>query len=796
MGQGGPALEALEIRVRGRVQGVGFRPNVYRLARELGLAGEVSNDADGVLIRASGPPIALERFVDRLVRERPPLARVEAVETTRIADAFEGPFRIVESRGGAARTEVAPDAVVCAACADEVRTPTARRFRYPFATCTHCGPRLSIVRAIPYDRATTTMAGFPLCVACRAEYEDPTDRRFHAEAMACPACGPRAHLARLDGRPFDGERASTLDDVDAARAMLADGAIVAIKGLGGYHLACDATRPEVVLRLRERKRRDAKPFALMARDLEVIRRYCRVSPEEERALTSPEGPVVLLDRDEAELLPEAVAPGYRTLGFMLPTTPLHLLLLLGVETPVVMTSGNFGGAPPVIDDDEARARLAPIADYLLAHDRAIENRVDDSVTRIMDGRARVFRRARGHAPAPLRLPRGFEAAPELLAFGAELKSTFCLLARGEAVLSQHQGDLEDVQTFDDYRKNLALYTELFEHAPRAFAIDRHPEYASSQLGRERALAEGLPLVEVQHHHAHVASCLAESGRPLDAAPVLGIVLDGMGLGDDGALWGGEFLLADYRRGERLGTFKPVALLGGDQAAREPWRNLYAHLTSAMTWSELVGRFGELEVLRRLSEKPRPVLDRMIASGFNTPRASSCGRLFDAVAAAVGVSFERQAFEGQAGAHLEALVDRDALRTESDELAYAFSLPRLDGADLLCVEPTAMWRALLADLARGTPPGVISARFHRGVARAVVAMAVKLRGDGGEPRFDTVALSGGCFQNRVLFEETSRRLATAGFGVLAHERVPPNDGGISLGQATIAAARLLTKPDEA
>ncbi|HEX4341202.1 MAG TPA: carbamoyltransferase HypF [Polyangiaceae bacterium] len=779
-------FSSLEIRVRGRVQGVGFRPHVYRLARELGLNGEVLNDAEGVLIRASGSVDAMTAFVERISRECPPLARVETLETTALAGAFQGEFRIVESASGVARTEVAPDAVVCAACTSELLSPLERRFRYPFTNCTHCGPRLSIVRAIPYDRSTTTMAAFPLCAACDVEYRDAGNRRFHAEATACPLCGPTARLHRVDGAL----PASVLDDVDAARGLLEKGEIVAIKGLGGYHLACDATRADVVMRLRERKRRDAKPFALMARDLDVIRRYCVVSSDEERLLTSTEGPIVLLAMSGAASLPDVVAPGHRTLGFMLPTTPLHVLLLERLETPVVMTSGNVSDAPPVIDDDEARERLGPIADHVLSHDRLIANRIDDSVVRVLDGRPCVLRRARGYAPSPIRLPHGVEDAPPLLAYGGELKGTFCLLDRGNAVLSQHQGDLGDPDTFDDYRKNLELYAALFEHRPAALVADLHPDYPSSRLARERAVADGLPLLEVQHHHAHAAACLAENGRALDAAPVLAIVLDGLGLGDGGALWGGEFFLADYRTAMRLGTFKPVALLGGDQAAREPWRNLYAHLMAEMGWDEFTASFAELELHRRLSDKPRAVLDRMLAGETFAPRASSCGRLFDAVAAAVGVVFERQAYEGQAGALLEAAVDDVALRTEPDELAYPFSISRLDGEGLPYVDPLAMWRALFGDLVNGVQPGVVAARFHRGLARAVATMAVTLRDE--ETRFDTVALSGGCFQNRVLFEEATRRLRDAGFEVLGHGRVPPNDGGLALGQAVVAAARL--KPE--
>src|SRR5208337_2184646 len=459
-----------------------------------------------------------------------------------------------------------------------------------------------------------------------------------------------------------------------------------IKGLGGFQLACDAANVEAVARLRRLKRRDAKPFALMARDLDIIRRYCTVGPAEERALAGAEAPIVLLKAGKCEKLPDEVAPGLATLGFMLPTTPLHLMMLARMERPVVMTSGNLSEEPQVIDDAAARMRLGEIAAYALTHDREIANRVDDSVAREMAGRMRLLRRARG-----------FEAAPELLAMGGELKATFCLVKDGEAILSQHQGDLENVETFDAYRKNLALYAELFRHAPRALVADRHPEYLSTKLAETWARAKSLPLIEAQHHHAHVAACLVENGVPLDATPALGIVLDGLGWGDDGTIWGGEFLLADYRGYERLGLFKPVAMPGGAKAAREPWRNLYGHLMAEMGWTEFSMNFAELEVHRDLSRRPRATLDAMTRRGVNSPKASSCGRLFDAVAAALNVCRERQTYEGEAGARLEAIVDLDAMVVDDEESAYSFSIANLTDSGLPFIEPLAMWRALLADL---------------------------------------------------------------------------------------------------
>jgi len=783
----------LAIRVRGRVQGVGFRPNVWRLARACGVTGDVRNDAHGVLVYARGRQRAVELFLALVQTDAPSLARITSVESapSTVAIRSDG-FYIVDSEAGRASTQIAPDAAICAACRNEVIDPYQRRYRYPFANCTNCGPRLSIVRRIPYDRPNTTMEPFALCGECDAEYADPGDRRFHAQPIACHRCGPRATLARMDGKPVTSDMHSMLDDVDAVRSLLQKGAIVAIKGIGGFHLACDATDAAAVDRLRARKRRAEKPFALMAYDVEMIRRYCTVSAAEEALLHHPAAPIVLLRADGDECLRWPVAPGSRELGFMLPATPLHVLIMRRIGRPIVMTSGNCSGEPQATGNADARERLAAIADYVLDNDREIATRMDDSVVRVVAGEPRVLRRARGYAPAPIALPPGFENAPDLVALGAELKSTFCLIAGGGAVLSQHVGDLEDALTYADFERNLALYEQLFDHRPAAFAVDRHPGYLSSNYGRERAQRDALPLLEIQHHHAHVASVLAERGRPLDAPPVLGIVLDGLGFGDDGELWGGEFLIADYRGFRRAGTFKPVALPGGGQAMREPWRNTYAHLMAELGWAEFATNFSALELYAYLTGKPLATFDGMIAAGINSPRASSCGRLFDAAAAALGIARDHAAFEGQPAMLLEAAVDRLVFAALTDAEMYPFALQRLGGHGLPYIEPLGMWRALLGDLLRGTPAGTIAARFHYALAHAVAALAIALaRGEyAGEETIDTVVLSGGCFQNVVLFQAVAARLERAGFTVLANARVPANDGGIALGQAAIAAAMLI------
>lgn len=772
------APQALEVRVRGRVQGVGFRPTVWRIARELGLVGEVLNDGQGVLLRVGGDKAILNELIERIKTGLPPLARIDRIDSRDYDGTLPFEFRIAESAGGGAHTEIAPDAAVCAACAAEIRDKGARRHGYPFTNCTHCGPRLSIVTAIPYDRASTTMAPFALCPSCDAEYRNPADRRFHAEPIGCPVCGPKATLIALDSDEVS--RGFDVDPLSAAARLIRAGAIVAIKGLGGYHLACDATNPCAVARLRHAKRRETKPFALMARDLAVIRRYCVVDATAARELASAPAPIVLLPANGAESLPDAVAPGLDELGFMLPTTPLHLLLLEGFDQPLVMTSGNLSDEPPIIDDGQAQERLKGVAACALTHDREIANRVDDSIVRIVRGAPRVLRRARGFAPATIRLPSGFETAPELLAMGGELKATFCLVKDGEAILSQHQGNLERASVFDDYRKNLGLYRRLFEHEPTALVIDRHPEYLSSKLARAEAAAENLPVIEVQHHHAHVAACLAENGRALEAPPVLGIVLDGLGFGDDGTIWGGEFLRADYRGYRRLARLKPVAMPGGAQAAREPWRNLYAHLTAAVGWDAVD---GGLELHARLNGKPLQTLHAMIAGGTHAPLASSCGRLFDAVAGALGICFERQAYEGEAAMRLEAL----ARSAPAEAIAYPFAFAEGEPLDL---DPMPLWHALLADTANSVSASISAARFHRGLANAVAETARRLADQTRPHQFDTVALSGGCFQNRLLFENVAAQLETAGFVVLSHAVVPANDGGLALGQAAIGAALLI------
>jgi hydrogenase maturation protein HypF len=764
----------------------------------------VGNDGQGVWIYVVGKPEVIDTFVGRLRVECPPLAKIEAISRRPYqSDRTFTDFTIAKSSNTAIRTEIAADAATCSACRSEIFAPLSRWYRYPFTNCTHCGPRLSIVTRLPYDRCNTSMAEFKMCPDCVRDYEDPSDRRFHAQPTACPVCGPKVWLEGVDGKQVTANLFSSLDDLDAVCTLIQQGQIVAIKGLGGFHLACDATNEEVVQRLRQCKRRPDKALALMARDIGIIERYCLLSSTERELLQSPAAPIVLLRRKELEnqndenSLAPSVAPGHNYLGFMLPYTPLHHLALKRLEIPIVLTSGNLSDEPQCIDNEEARKKLMGIADYFLFHNRDIVNRVDDSVVRVIEiGKAKphlqILRRARGYAPAPINLPEGFQKIPPILAMGSQLKNTFCLLRDGQAILSQHIGDLENAAASEAYHKTLNLYLSLLEHQPTAIAIDLHPEYLSTKLGQELAAANSLKLYPIQHHHAHVAACLVENGLPIDTSPVLGIALDGLGYGEDDTLWGGEFLLADYQGYKRLGTFKPVAMIGGEQAIYQPWRNTYAHLKAAFG-SKLPLEAENLELLAFLKKKPLILLDQMMEKGINSPVASSGGRLFDAVAAAIGICRESCSYEGQGAIALETIAESYIL-THSEEIqGYPFTLANLENRGQsffpYYLEPRPMWQALLEDLKHSTNRGIIAARFHRGLANAIVSMVDRIRCTDGEEKIERVALTGGVFQNQLLLVEVRDRLEAMNLQVLTHRQVPPNDGGLSLGQVAIAAARI-------
>jgi hydrogenase maturation protein HypF len=735
----------VRIRLRGIVQGVGFRPFVHNLATQLNLGGYVLNSSSGLEAEVEGDPAPIERFLHAISHDPPPLAWVQESECSELDPLGEAAFTI---RPSAAVTGefalVSPDVATCPECRADIAAPSNRRFAYPFTNCTNCGPRYTIIRDIPYDRPNTTMAAFTMCAACRAEYEDPADRRFHAQPNACPVCGP-ALAADSAGPPLE-----------EARRRLAAGEILAIKGLGGFHLACDARNPAAVQRLRDRKRRSDKPFALMARDFAAAAGICEIPDAARAALLGAQCPIVILPRKADVELPEAIAPGNRTLGVMLPYTPLHHLLFESAPySLLVMTSGNLAEEPIVVSNAEARERLSGVADWFLLHNRDIYMRVDDSVVRVFEGAPRVMRRSRGFVPLTMDLGR---TVPEILAVGGELKNAFCLTKGRHAILSQHIGDLENYQTLVFFEETLANLKKLFRVTPRAVAYDLHPLYLSTKY----ALGiPDLPKFGVQHHHAHIAGCMAENGL---RGQVIGVAFDGSGYGLDGAIWGGEFLVAGYAGFERRAHFRYIPLAGGDAAVREPWRVALAYLMDAGVDSAPFAGAPEprVELVRRMIEK-----------GVNTAPTSSCGRLFDAVASILGLR-HAITFEGQAAIELE-MAARDGV-----EDSYPFEIGG-NGPWQLDFRPTI--RRIAAEKMAGAPCGVISARFHNTLSDAVVETCRRIRAESGLRR---VCLSGGSFQNMRLLGAAAPALRAAGFDVFLHALVPPNDGGIALGQAAIAA----------
>lgn len=753
--------ERLRVAIRGAVQGVGFRPFVFRLARDLDLDGWVLNSPQGVLVEVEGEHERLERCLRRLSDELPPRSVIHGLESTWLDPVPYAGFAIRESRhDGAAIALVLPDIATCDACRAELFEAGNRRYRYPFTNCTNCGPRFSIIHSMPYDRARTSMRGFTMCPACEREYHDPGDRRFHAQPNACPVCGPQLALWDGDGRGLAARDEALLEAAAAVRA----GQIVAVKGLGGFQLLVDAANHQAVARLRLRKHREEKPFALMYGRLAEVGAACEVSEAEARLLTAPEAPIVLLRRrsmGEGGVAPE-VAPGNPYLGVMLPCTPLHHLLLAEIGRPVVATSGNVSDEPMCIDEREALTRLAGVADVFLVHDRPIVRHVDDSIVRVMLGRELVTRRARGYAPLPVRLR---EVAPPIVAVGGHLKNTVAMTAGANVFISQHIGDLESQPSNDAFLEVLSSLESLYQVTPIAVAADLHPDYASTRYAR----ALNLPLAQVQHHFAHVASCMAEND--LDG-PVLGVSWDGTGYGTDGTVWGGEFLRTTGDGFDRIGCLRPFRLPGGERAIREPRRSAMGVLYAMMG-----ARLEESDVLSEaFTPAERRLLLRALSRGVNAPVTTSAGRLFDAVASLAGLR-QQTSFEGQAALELECAVD------EPEAGRYAFEITR-DGARLAPVEGWAapdhvadwepMIREILADADRGVRPGVIAARLHTTLADIIVEMAVRA----GEPR---VVLTGGCFQNRVLTERAVGGLRRAGFAPYWHQRVPPNDGGLSLGQ---------------
>lgn len=741
-------MKRLSVRVTGIVQGVGFRPFVYRLARRYGLGGWVLNDEVGVLIEVEGPDEALEDFLKSLSSEAPPSAFIDHVQVKELRPQGERVFIIRESERSKERQAlISPDIATCDDCLKELFDPNDRRYRYPFINCTNCGPRFTIVRDIPYDRPNTTMAAFEMCPDCLREYHNPEDRRFHAQPNACPVCGPRVSLLDRDGRSLEAE-----DPISEAIRLLKEGKILAVKGLGGYHLACDPFREDVVSELRRRKYREDKPFALMCKDLRVIEELCLLPPGAKELLESKQRPIVILERRPGVKVAPSVAPGHRTLGVMLPYTPLHHLLFSDGIRCLVMTSGNISDEPIAYRDGEAFERLKGIADYFLIHNRPIHMRCDDSVLKVFRGRPLFIRRSRGYVPMPLRLQ---GAKRSVLACGAELKNTFCLTKGELAFLSHHIGDLENYETFKSFEEGIEHFKRIFKVKPEVVAHDLHPDYLSTRY----ALDQDLPKVALQHHYAHALSCMAEYGLE---GPVLAIVMDGTGFGEDEAIWGCEFMEVTLRGYERLGHLKYIPLPGGERAVREPWRMAAVYLLRA---------FGEEdpELFDRYYPRGWETLKKAVLKGLNSPPCSSMGRLFDAVSSLLGVR-DLVNYEGQAAIELEQLAERT-------DAFYPFELK-----DYL-LDPDPIIRAIVEDLKARVPKPLISGKFHRTIAEAILEVARKVRAERG---LKEVVLSGGCFQNMLLLELSVSLLGAHGFSVFVNHKVPPNDGGISLGQAYYAS----------
>ncbi len=797
-----PAKQRLKVEIHGAVQGVGFRPFVYRLATELELTGWVINDTQGVFVEVEGSQATLARFLERLPAEKPPRSIIHTLESTWLDPVDYQQFEIRHSESGGAKTVlVLPDIATCADCLAEVFDPADRRYRYPFTNCTNCGPRFTIIQALPYDRPNTTMRHFVMCPECQTEYENPLDRRFHAQPNACPVCGPHLDLRFTiydfglnDVSPqskIQNPKSKIIDDGVLPRTAeaLKAGQIVAVKGLGGFHLMVDAGNAAAVARLRARKPRRDKPFAVMVRGLAQAHTLCEVSTAAEALLTSPEAPIVLLPRHPNASIADNVAPGNPNLGIMLPYTPLHHLLLQELGIPVVATSGNLTDEPICINEEEAVQRLGHIADLFLVHNRPIERHVDDSVAWVTLDEPRLLRRARGYAPLPVLIR---EKIPTILAVGAHLKNTVALSVDNQVFISQHIGDLETAEAMVAFERVIADFLRLYEAMPVAIAHDMHPDYLSTRWAQQdfgpgrspsQNLKSEIELVPVQHHHAHLAACLAENGVE---GPALGVTWDGTGYGTDGTIWGGEFLLGDAADFVRVAHLRPFRLPGGEAAVKEPRR-----VALALLW-EIYGddilAWDELAPLRTFSPTERQLLVQMLERGFNSPITTSAGRLFDGIAALIGL-YQQVSFEGQAAMALEYAADAGV------EWAYHIRLDHRpptagsrdgngdgDGGSMVVLDWQPLIESVLEDLQRSVNPGIMSARFHNALVEIISTVAEIV----GEPK---VALSGGCFQNRLLTERTAQRLSQAGFEVLLHQQVPPNDGGISLGQVVVAATQL-------
>ena len=753
-------MKRAEIRITGIVQGIGFRPFIYNLAKNHSILGWVLNNEKGVFIDAEGEDGNLDQFIQEIPNLAPPLARIESFDVTPLPPTGYLTFEIRKSEEAEEKfVLISPDVATCDPCLGELRSRQNFRYRYPFINCTLCGPRFTIIKDIPYDRHKTTMAPFIMCPVCQKEYEDPSDRRFHAQPNACPACGPSLRLEDREGKEVQG------DPIERTLDLLGRGFILAIKGLGGFHLACDATNNEAVSTLRSRKYREDKPFAVMCRDMEEVRKHCEVNQEEERLLLSVERPIVILSRKIDSVIAHAVAPYQDTLGVMLPYSHLHHLLLNGSLKTLVMTSGNVSDEPIAYKNEEAKRRLGHIADYFVFHNREIHMRCDDSVTRVFEGKPYILRRSRGFVPSPLKLSFPLEM---ILACGGELKNTFCLTRGSYAFVSHHIGDLENLETLSSLEEGIEHFKRLFYIEPKAVVYDLHPDYLSTKYALS---IPDIPKAGVQHNHAHIVSAMAENGIE---GEVIGVALDGTGFGTDGTIWGGEFLKANFRDFVRMAHLKKVPMPGGTMAIKEPWRMAMVYLSEALQDETTA---INLELMKRVDIRKWEVLKTMIRGRINTPLTSSMGRLFDGVSSLLSIRDEVH-YEGQAAIELEMVADR------SVKEKYAFHTHKDENP--MVIDPTETIRGIVGDLAYGAPSSRISGKFHQTISRLIVETCETIR---SREKLNRVVLSGGVFQNIFLLSLVTEGLRKSGFEVYTHHLVPTNDGGISLGQAVIAQMRL-------
>jgi hydrogenase maturation protein HypF len=755
--------ELARISVRGVVQGVGFRPFIYQLAVKHGLTGSVSNTSEDVKIEVEGESDAIERFLADIPILAPPRSIIEDISVSYYPAAGYNNFVIHDSIAEEGKYQlISPDIATCPDCLEEIFDPTNRRYHYPFTNCTNCGPRFTIIEDIPYDRPLTTMKNFTMCPECLKEYEDPLDRRFHAQPNACPVCGPSLELLDSNGNPAD-----TDDVIITSANLLRQGKIVAVKGLGGFLLACDASSEKTVNLLRERKHRPFKPFAVMMSSIEEVKIHCEITSEEETLIKSPNSPIVLVNWKQESKVAKTVAPNLRYLGVMVPYTPLHHLLMRETGLPLVMTSGNISEEPIAKDNDEVLRRLSGIADYFLVHTRDIYARYDDSVVMVEEKKPQLLRRARGYAPYPVKLN---NKVPQILACGAELKNTFCLTRDEYAFISQHIGDMENLETMDHYENTILLYKKMFRIEPEIIAYDMHPDYLATKYAVEQSENNPqLKPVPVQHHHAHIASCMADNGIE---TPVIGVAFDGTGYGTDGKIWGGEFLVADYRNFKRMAHFEYLPLPGGEAAVKNPCRITAGYLLSLM--GDDVHK-QDLPFRKYMTDEQTRIIAEQVKKDINSPLTSSCGRLFDAVSALLGIRGEAS-YEAQAAIEMEMLCF-----DEPDEWGvYPYRYDNEEGRRIIRLGD--LFEAILADLHNSVSEATIAVKFHNTISAIISELCQVISGDTG---IEDIALSGGVFQNRLLLRKTVGMLKEFGFRVLTHRQVPTNDGGISLGQAVIA-----------